>query len=138
MAYTTIKFIDITVFFKYSSILFGRPAPNQEAIKIDGMKYIVILVLGMLCLVGGVFGEQCIGFLFNVSVNVDVMGYVQKIVLFALSGLVGFLIYGYYLNRSKLFARIRGKEIGFKGICVLMGVLFAILLIAGYLSSTYS
>jgi len=125
----------ITVFFKFSSILFGFPGPNRGAIKIDGLKYMAILVLGILCLAGGVFAEQFIGFLLHTSVHVDLMGYVEKIILFVLSGIAGYLISKYYLHRSKLLPRIKGKAIGFKGICALMGVFFAILLIVGYLSS---
>ena len=74
-----------------------------------------------------------IKFLFNVSVSVDAAGYVQKAGLFALSVIAGYLIYTYFVKNSALIRRMRGVELSFRGICVSIGVFFAVILLAARL-----
>ena len=136
----TIIFINlgtIISFIKYSSMLFGRyeSEPGQTAVKINSSQQAAILILGFLCLAGGIFGEQFIKFLFNISVSVDAAGYFQKIVLFIVCVIAGYLIYKYYIKNSSLFKRIRGIELGFRGICISIGIFFALILIFTRLSA---
>ena len=121
----------IISFIKYSSMLFGRPLPQSNSIKPDGYRQAAALILGATCFAGGIFGEEFIKFLFDVNVGVDAAGYLQKTFLFAGSVIAGFLIFKFYVKKSKLLARAKGFEIGFKGICILMGVFFAVILLAG-------
>ncbi|MCL2565563.1 MAG: proton-conducting membrane transporter [Defluviitaleaceae bacterium] len=123
----------ILVFIKYSIMLFGQPKPGQGAVPIDNFKKASVLILGILCFAGGIFGEELIRFLFNVTASVDAAGYFEKTIFFILSGLAGFLIYKYYLKTSKLLAKVRQVEIGFRSMCTLMGIFFAVLLIATHL-----
>jgi len=119
----------IIVFIKYSAMLSGRSESAQDTIKIDICKQAATLILGFLCLIGGIFGEQAIMFLFNVRLSVDAVGYVEKIVLFALSGIAGYLLLKFYVNKSPLFKRIKEIDLSFRGICISMGVFFAVTLI---------
>ena len=125
----------ITVFIKYAAMLFGTSAVSMPApaLKIDKCKQAAVLTLGALCLAGGVLGERFIEFLFGVRMNVSLAGYLEKTAYFIASAGVGFLLYKYYLQRSKLLARIKGFEIGFRGSCVLIGVFFAVVLLASNL-----
>jgi multicomponent Na+:H+ antiporter subunit D len=119
----------IISFIKYSSMLFGHAVPAGGALKIDGFKQATVLVLGVLCFAGGIFGEEFIHFLFNINVAVDAAGYFEKTLLFAASGIAGFLIYKYYVRRSKLLKHVKAFALGFRGICALVGAFFAVLLI---------
>ena len=119
----------IISFIKYSSMLFGRYEGEQGAVKIDRYQQAAILILSVFCLAGGIFGEQFIEFLFNISVSVDAAGYLQKVALFAISVTAGILIFKYYVKTSTLLKRIRELELGFRGICVCLGAFFAVLLI---------
>ena len=114
-------------------MLFGCPRPEINPKKPDACRQIATLILGILCFAGGLFGEQFIKFLFDVSVSVDAIGYLEKIFLFAISLAVGFLIYKFFVKNSRLLVRLRGFEIGFRGMCALMGIFFAVILIAGKL-----
>ena len=120
----------IMSFIKYSSMLFGRPdETQQDAVKVDVCKQIAVLTLSGLCFAGGIFGEGFIRFLFNTTVRVDAAGYLEKSILFAASAIAGFLIFIFYIKKSKLLVKLRGVEIGFRGICALMGVFFAVMLL---------
>ena len=120
----------IITFIKYSSILFGQHASGEETARVRVGQQLAIIIMGAFCLVGGIFGEQAIEFLFNISISIDAAGYLEKIVLFAVSVIAGFLIYRFYVIKSRFFKRIRETEISFRWICFLMGVFFAVIIIA--------
>ena len=120
----------IMSFIKYSSMLFGQPGESHQGpAKVDICKQIATLTLGTLCLVGGIFGEQFIRFLFDISVRVDAAGYLEKSLFFAGSFVAGFLIFIFYIKKSKLLAKIREIEMGFREVCILMGVFFAVMIL---------
>ena len=119
----------IISFVKYSTMLFGKKDPSEEVVKISAFKQISIMIMGVLCFVTGVFGVQSIEFLFGVTLSVDVMGYVEKIIIFFVSLAAGYLIYKYYVKKSALLKRLKHFELGFRGICAAMGVFFAVILI---------
>ena len=117
----------ILVFIKFSAMFFGGET-GQGSIKVDVCKQAAIISLGVLCLAGGIFGEELIGFLFDVSASVDAAGYLEKTLFFLLSAGAGFFMYKYYLSSSRLLVKVRQTDIGFRGMCVLMGVFFAVIL----------
>jgi multicomponent Na+:H+ antiporter subunit D len=121
-------------FIKYSSMLFGRHEGEQGVVKIDICQQAAVLILGVLCLAGGIFGEQCIKFLFNTSVKVDTVGYLQKAVLFFISIAAGYLIFRFYIKKSKLLKKIRAIDLGFRGICVSIGLFFALIMLYGWIT----
>lgn len=87
------------------------------------------MIPGIICFAGGIFGEQAINFLFNADIHVDAAGYLQKAGLFALTLAAGFVIYRFFITKAKFFGKIRTLELGFRGICVSMGIFFAVLLV---------
>jgi multicomponent Na+:H+ antiporter subunit D len=122
----------IISFIKYSSMLFGEAGAQRE--KVEWCKQAVVAVLGVICFAGGIFGEQFIYFLFGFNVSVDTMGYIEKVLLYILSLAAGFVIYKYVIKKhNTLLARVRRMEFGFRGICVLLGMFFVVLLVSGYL-----
>jgi len=126
----------IISFIKYSSILFGHSEREIDISKIDGCQRAAILILGVLCFVGGIFGEQFIELMFNIKVSVDSTGYLQKAALFVLSGIAGYLIFKYYVKKSVLLKRIYESDLSFRGMCVFIGAFFAIILLASKIFST--
>ena len=119
----------IISFIKYSSILFGSCENMQEKIVIKPGQQAAIIILGTVCLIGGIFGEQAIEFLFNISVSVDAAGYLEKIVLFTVSLISGYLIYKFYISKSRFFKRIHEIELSFRWICIFIGIFFAVIII---------
>lgn len=124
----------IISFIKYSSILFGHSDNWHESKKINAGQQAAVMILGITCFAGGIFGEQFIGFLFGIDISVDTTGYLEKAALFILSVIAGFLIYRYYIKKSALFRKIRGIELSFRGICVSIGLFFALILFCAWLS----
>ena len=124
-----INFGTIVSFIKFSTMLFGSFNGEMEAKKPDPCQQASVLILGTICLAGGIFGEQFIKFLFGISVSIDSMGYLQKAFLFAISAIAGFFAYKYYISRSAFFRKIREIELSFRGICVSLGIFFAAILI---------
>jgi len=119
----------IIVFIKFSTMLFGTPADVRSIEKISVSKQASVLVLGTLCLVGGIFGEQTIHFLFGTEVNVDAAGYIEKIILFVVSAIAGYLIFRFFVDKHPFFGKIRGIDLSFRRICASIGIFFAVTLI---------
>jgi len=118
------------IFIKYSQMLFGHPEP-VEAIKPEKCRQVSTFILGIFCFVLGILGEPAIGFLFDMPVSVSVAGYIEKVIIFSVSLTAGYFIYKFLLkNNDTLMTRIRKFDLGFRGICVCMGVFFAIVLVA--------
>jgi multicomponent Na+:H+ antiporter subunit D len=128
----------IISFIKYSSILFGRPECEPDVTKIDACQQAAILILGALCFIGGIFGEQFIEIMFNVNVSVDAAGYLQKAAMFVVSGIAGYFIFKYYVKKSALLKRIYETDLSFNGMCVSIGAFFALLVITSKLFSIHA
>ncbi|MCL2045112.1 MAG: proton-conducting membrane transporter [Oscillospiraceae bacterium] len=133
-ALTFINLGTIVSFIKYSTMLYGKSDFAGEAVKISINKQLSIFILGLLCFVGGILGEEFIEFLFNVQVSVDAAGYLQKVAYFVASVVVGYFIYKYFVLKSSLLKRIKEIDLGFRAICVSIGAFFAFLLIAAKFS----
>jgi len=123
----------IISFVKYSTMLAGQPPAEVADVKIDMHKQLAVLFLGFMCLVGGIFSGQFVYFLFGVHTDVSLAGYFEKVGIFAASLAAGYFIYRYYVSKSKLFKKIKGFDLGFRSICVSIGGVFAIILLAVYL-----
>lgn len=121
----------IISFVKYSGMLFGNNA--HRVVKIDLNMQIACLILGFMCLVGGVFGSQFVYFLFDVTVSIGLSGYLQKVGIFFASLVAGYLIYKYYVSTASIFKKIKGIDLSFRKICVSIGMVLVITLVVVYL-----
>ncbi|MDR2570028.1 MAG: proton-conducting membrane transporter [Oscillospiraceae bacterium] len=119
----------IITFMRYSIILFGKPS-QEEKTKSYKSEQFAVLILGTLCLIGGFFGVQLINLLFEVQLHVDAAGYLEKSLIFAASVIVGYLIYRFYIKRSRLFKQLSDADVGFKGTCTIMGAFFAFIILS--------
>jgi len=125
----------IIVFIKYSQMLFGRAEPEGDIAKPDGCQKISTFALGALCFALGILGQPVIDFLFGMPVEVSVAGYMEKMMFFAASFLVGCFIFRSFIkNNNAWMVKIRKVDLSFRGICVSMGVFFAAVLIALFFS----
>ena len=124
----------ILVFIKYAAMLFGQPRSDLEPVQTEKIQQFVILLLGGFSFIGGVLGESFIFVLFGVDLSVSFGGYVQKIIILVVSWGLGYLLYTYFPRNDVWKSRIRRLDFGFRGICVSIGVFFAIaLLVVGFL-----
>ena len=119
----------ITVFIKFSSILFGNTHNLHKESHTSKTQIAAVTILGILCFAGGIFGAQFVSFFFGIPVNIDFLGYIEKVVIFALSVGIGYLIFKRFVMTSPILERVKKIDIGFRGICVCLGIFFAITLI---------
>ena len=118
----------IVSFIKYSTILLGNKN-NELTTKISLLQQIPILVLGFMCFVFGIVGQPLITLLFHTEARVDGMGYMEKSSIFFASLVVGFLIYKYIVKDNPVLKRVKQVDLGFREICIAIGMFFAAILI---------
>ena len=118
----------ITIFIKFITMLFGRDT-SDKTVKINGSKQAAVLALGAMCLLMGVGGIWLVDFLFGKDVSFSAWGYFEKAVIFAFSFVVAILINWLLQDRVVTLHRISKIDLNFKGMCVSLGVLFAIMLV---------
>ena len=120
----------ITICIKYSTMLFGRCQPSEDVVRIEKTQKVTVLILGTMCFLGGILGASFVQFLLRQSVSVDVFGYLEKVAAFAISLVLGYFIFTRFLKDNPILNRIRGIDLSFRGMCVCLGLFFAITLIA--------
>ncbi|MCL2016839.1 MAG: proton-conducting membrane transporter [Defluviitaleaceae bacterium] len=128
-----INFGTITVFVRYATIFFGKPKtpllPENLTAYRDKFKQFPIVILAVFCLIFGVFGNSVISLLFNWEAQIDMLGYLEKSAIFAVSLAVGWLVYSKLLKGRILLDRISEIDLGFRGMCAALGVFFAVILL---------
>ena len=118
----------IISFIKFSMMLFGEnPTPDCDFS--DKARTLPSVALAIVCLVGGIFGTQLIEFLFMHNVNIYLLGYFQKSIIFFVSFGIGFLINKYFVMGNKRLKQIGAMNLSFKSICAAIGVFFAIIIV---------
>jgi len=136
---TLVNLGTIMVFIKYSAMLFGsiktEESTEKELIeKQDKWQLVSMVVLGGMCLALGIMGEQFISVLFGVEVVIDMAGYLLKAGIFAASLVAGYFIFTHCIKNNALIARVRNIDLGFREMCIMIGVFFGVILItAGFL-----
>lgn len=110
-------------FVKYSGMLWGK---DKDSAKFsDGnFRNSVVIILAVACFAGGIFGNQAIYFLFGQQITVDTYSYMMKILTYMLTLLVGWILYRYWIKKSRIPDFIRGIKISFNNICVLITCFF--------------
>lgn len=129
----------ITVFIKFATIFFGTPEITQITTKKQKRSFsekpslwqtVPVVILGVLCLMLGVLGEQFMGFMFYVNKNVSIIGYIEKSGIFIGSLIVAYLLYRYMIKDNARLLRLGKMEMGFKVMVTAIGVFFALVIVA--------
>ncbi|MCL2203319.1 MAG: hypothetical protein FWB88_05220 [Defluviitaleaceae bacterium] len=119
----------IISFMKFSSMFFGQSELRGDSPKAEVCKSIPVIVMGVVCLAGGIMGTQFIYFFFRYSVGIQIWSYAQKSIIFIVCALVGYLIYKYVVKGNALLSRLGAVSFGFKSVCASMGIFLAALLL---------
>ena len=121
----------ILVYLKYGAILFGKnTAQESEPYKADRAKQSTVFILGAACLLLGVFGQWMMNFLFGLDVRVNLWGYMEKVLIFAVSLVVALIIARYGSEVNKWLERFGGSiNFGFRGICASIGGFLGLMLV---------
>jgi multicomponent Na+:H+ antiporter subunit D len=122
----------VVSFIKFSSILFGR-APDGDAggntADIERCRTIPPVVMGVMCLAGGIFGTRLIYFLFRFTAVIEIRAYAQDMALFAAVTGGAFLLYRYVIHKNEALKQLEKINFGFKHVCASIGVFLAIMLV---------
>ncbi|MCL1862987.1 MAG: hypothetical protein FWF78_05435 [Defluviitaleaceae bacterium] len=127
MIFIIISLGTIISFIKFSGMFFGKLELRGDIPIAEGCRTVPVVIMGAICLVGGIFGPQMIYILFRYSVTVDFFGYVQKSLIFFGSLVVGYAVYKFAVNEK--LKNIGDINFSFKSICASLGVFFGIMLL---------
>jgi len=129
-AFIAVNFGTLLVFVRYSAVFFGRPlGPVKMTPPPDWCRLSVVIVLGVSCVLLGVFGPFWARFLFDGPVGISALGYLEKSLIFFVSLGAGVLAYRYVPVTKKLIAPLRGIQLSFKIMCMSIGLFFGLLLV---------
>jgi len=137
---TVINLGTIIVFIRCAKMLFGQPTTEEPAVsnivRVDMCKQISVLILGVLCFVGGAWGLDSIYILFGRELSISPWSFVEKTLIVLASWGVGIVLVHKILPRcqTKLDMLVR-FDLNFRKICASIGGMFALLLIVvGFLT----
>jgi len=125
---TLINLGTVIIFVKYSMIFFGSDTSNKT-VQIDKNKHLSVAILGLMCLFMGIFGVWLSSFLFDSDVTISTSGYIEKAFIFAGSLLIAAIVQKFFKTDDRAVTRIRELDLNFRGICVSIGIFFAVLLV---------
>ncbi|MCL2864864.1 MAG: proton-conducting membrane transporter [Lachnospiraceae bacterium] len=111
---------------------------KAEAIilRIDIFKEIAVVLLAILCLLGGIFGTELIGLLFHYDVVIRFADIAEKAIIFVCSWGAGYFIYRFAVKKNASLKFIGHLDLNFRTICVSIGGFFALtLLVVGVVLS---
>lgn len=118
----------IILFVKYSQMLLGESGKTKKY-KGDAYEKAVILFMGFLCFLGGIFGSEMISILFNVRISLDPLSYGLKALLFTGSLFSGVLLYHGIIKKKNFLALVDSFELSFNGVCLSITLFFSMILV---------
>lgn len=121
-----INFGTILSFVKFASIFGGKK--QEQITKPPLNRRIVLLVLGIMCLAGGIFGTQVIETIYGIEEHIVFTEYLRKsFVYFVTVGLAIFL-FRKNITHNKFFDKLRLYDATFNTIALSLPLFFTILL----------
>jgi len=117
---TVLSFVKFFTIFKKDK--------EAKRVKVPLNRQIVLIVLGLLCLLGGIFGGFAVNFLFGVDVHIEASEYLNKSFVYLATLAVAFVMYISGVTKTKPFSSIRALDLGFNEIALTLPVFFCVLL----------
>jgi multicomponent Na+:H+ antiporter subunit D len=126
-----LNFLTILYLAKFTMILFGKN--SKKSIEIS--KTMVITILGVLCLAGGIMAPVFMQLFFGYSLSINLPSYLLKAFIYAISVIIGFLLYQHKIQYSDFINSLREIDLPFNYITTMLFLLF--LIITGYVYIVY-
>jgi multicomponent Na+:H+ antiporter subunit D len=124
----------VVYFLKFLRIFTGKSGKPESTI--HPCRSAVVLLLGVICFTGGIFGRSFLEFLFNIKVDIDLFSYMEKSLLYLLMLLAGWLLYKKLIFKRRILNVVKEMDLSFNNICLSIVIFFFITLI--YLVFKYS
>ncbi len=125
-----INFGTILSFVKYSKMLWGK---QQNCRKEDTCKKVVVLSLGALCFLGGIFGVPIINTYMDSSIQIDVILYAEKCIIYFVSLILAILTYKHVIAKKPAIYKLNKYVLNFQQIIVAMVMFFISVSLYSYL-----
>jgi multicomponent Na+:H+ antiporter subunit D len=125
-----INFGTILSFTKYSSIFFGKPDKTKEKVNVNST--VIILIISLLCLVGGIFGKQIVENLFNYNAIIKPGFYIGKLPVYIINIAIAIPVY-HMIKKHKILKKLREMKVNFNDIAILLAFFFISTLIFLYI-----
>ncbi len=111
----------VLVFTRYSYMFLGKGG------KIEGgvlLKRIVILILGLACIAGGVFGTNFMQFIFLENLSINAAVYLQKSAIYFVSIILAYFVNKYFIKDNWLLEKMGRVSLNFQQIIIAMLMFF--------------
>ena len=100
----------MTYCIKLSQIFFGD---KEDLAPVPIHQKSIIGLLGILCLIGGLFGHYLVGVFFQITITWSLVNYLEKFLIYLLSAGIAMAFYQFIYKPSHLFSTIREVELTF-------------------------
>jgi multicomponent Na+:H+ antiporter subunit D len=124
-----IGFGTIVSFIKFSTMFFGQSSLQGDTPKPEISRVVPVFMMGLVCLVGGLFGTELIYFFFRLPVGIETSSYLLKAAIFFASCIAGYFVYIYAVKENPHLTRLGTLHFNFKYVVAVMGVFMAVLLL---------
>ncbi len=122
-----VNFGTILSFVKYSHMLWGGAS---TPLRQGRAKKFVLLILGVGCLVGGVFGVDAINIIFDTAVAIDTGLYIEKTVIYLASVVAAIALYYLVLKKNRYLYKLRRASLNFQQIVMAILLFYISLTVA--------
>ncbi|PKM56456.1 MAG: proton-conducting membrane transporter [Firmicutes bacterium HGW-Firmicutes-3] len=120
-----INIATMTYLMKYTSMFFGNSKKSKAP---PWNQKIALILLASLCLLGGVGGQFFINWLFELNIQIEVLHYMEKFLVYFMSLGLGYLFYEYIYKKYPFFQTIRQLELSFNELILTITLFFTGLL----------
>jgi multicomponent Na+:H+ antiporter subunit D len=123
----------VVYFMKFLRIFTGKPRKTKSTI--HPCRSAVVLLLGIICFIGGIFGRSFLEYLFNIQVEINLLSYFEKSLLYLVMLGAGWLVYKRLILKPGVLNKVREMDLSFNNICLSIVAFFFVTLI--YLAIKY-
>ncbi len=113
----------ITIFVRYLQMMFGGWKGKRAKMRLN--QSVIIMLLAVICFIGGVMGPYFMGLFFDFHVDISVSSYVGKLFSYLLSLAIGVCFYLFVYHRIAFFRKIRELELSYNQIVFSMIIFYS-------------
>ncbi|MBH1939350.1 proton-conducting membrane transporter [Mobilitalea sibirica] len=120
----------VITFVKYTAMLTGfKKVKQAKKENTDILQNSVVIIMGGLCFIGGLFSEFIVEYLFGTELMIDTVSYALKSMAFILTLIIGIVIFKFWLKKSSIPSKLNRFELSFNGICLVITLFFVFMVV---------
>lgn len=119
----------IIIFTKYSEIFWSRGKYKKNSSVKFSFQNTIILIMGLMSFLGGIFGSNLIDFLFDAQLIIDPISYLVKTLIFIITLVIGMGTYYSWLKELNFLDVFKKFQLSFNGVCLSLALFFSFILL---------